>query len=125
MGSPQEISLKGTGTGRSPIVRLEPNHPINFAPREVGRRSEPKIVHLINSGNARLHIWAIAASGDFDQANNCRYALAPDARCEVSITFKPRVTGPLTGWLTFTDNAPGSPEMIPLAGTGDNKHDHR
>jgi hypothetical protein len=40
------------------------------------------------------------------------------AKCKVSVTFTPTVLGKLTGTLTFTDNAPTSPQTVALSGTG-------
>jgi hypothetical protein len=34
------------------------------------------------------------------------------------VTFKPKAKGALTGSVSVTDNAPGSPQALPLTGTG-------
>jgi len=36
----------------------------------------------------------------------------------VEVTFTPTQVGARTGSLTFTDNAPNSPQTVPLSGTG-------
>ena len=38
--------------------------------------------------------------------------------CTINVTFAPTAVGARTGTLTFTDNARGSPQTIPLTGTG-------
>ena len=38
--------------------------------------------------------------------------------CTISVTFKPEAKGTLTGSVSVTDNAPGSPQTLPLTGTG-------
>ena len=38
--------------------------------------------------------------------------------CAVSVTFKPTAKGTRKGNLTFTDDAPTSPQIVALAGTG-------
>jgi hypothetical protein len=45
-------------------------------------------------------------------------AVAAGASCEVGVTFTPTQTGLRTGDLTFTDNAPNSPQSVGLSGTG-------
>lgn len=120
-GDPQQVSLQGTGTGGSPVVGLKPSHAISYPPQKVGTTSEPRTVHLANLGNAPLNIMTIAVSANFAQTNNCPATLAPAARCEVRVSFRPAATGTLTGELTFTDNAQGSPQMISLTGTGEGR----
>jgi len=41
-----------------------------------------------------------------------------DESCSVSINFTPQSTGSITGKVTITNNAPGSPEVINLSGSG-------
>ena len=57
-------------------------------------------------------------SGDFAQTNNCDTTLAAGASCTVNVTFTPTVTGVRTGTVSFSDNAPQSPQVVSLSGTG-------
>jgi hypothetical protein len=75
-------------------------------------------VTLTNSGLGILSITNIAASGPFIQTNNCGSTVNPGASCALSVTFKPTTIGPLTGSISITDNAPGSPQTVTLKGTG-------
>jgi len=45
-------------------------------------------------------------------------AVAPGASCLVEVSFTPTQIGARTGNLTFTDNAPDSPQNVALSGTG-------
>jgi hypothetical protein len=44
--------------------------------------------------------------------------LAAGKTCTVSVTFTPRALGAVKGTLSFTDNAPNSPQKASLSGTG-------
>jgi hypothetical protein len=116
----------GCGSG-SAAVTLAPTS-LKWGKIAVGTTSAAKKVKLTNSGNATLTITTIAASGDFALATvkatkkvtPCANGgtVAPGATCEIAVTFTPTQTGALTGAVTFTDNAPNSPQQLPLSGTG-------
>jgi len=44
--------------------------------------------------------------------------VASGATCIVKVSYTPTQTGARTGNLTFTDNAPDSPQNVALSGTG-------
>jgi hypothetical protein len=44
--------------------------------------------------------------------------LTPGASCNISVTFRPTVTGTRTAKLSITDNAAGSPQKVALSGSG-------
>src|SRR5439155_6244649 len=114
-GSPQTVSLAGTGV--APSVALSPTS-LTFASTTVGMTSAPHAVTLSNSGSAALTISSIGVSGDFAQTNNCGGTLAAGANCAINVTFTPTATGTRSGTLTVTDNASNSPQTASLTGTG-------
>src|SRR3989454_623555 len=89
-GSPQTVSL--TGTGVAPAVTLSATS-IPFGNQAVGTASAAQVIGLTNSGTATLTITSIAItganSGDFSQTNTCGASVAAGANCSVSVTFKP------------------------------------
>jgi hypothetical protein len=91
---------------------------LGFAGQPVGTTSAPKTVTLTNTGVAPVSIAGIATSDDFAQSNDCAASLAPTGSCNISVTFAPTTPGAQTGTLTITDNAPGSPHVVNLSGTG-------
>jgi hypothetical protein len=114
------LSLTVNASGGGPIVTLVPTS-LTFGNTVVGVTSPPKSVTLTNTGTATLNISSIATSGDFGQAvstNPCGATLAAGAHCVIKVTFTPTQLGLRTGNLTITDNAPGSPQTVPLSGTG-------
>jgi hypothetical protein len=118
-GSPQHVSLAGTGIG--PMATLNPTS-LSFGNQAVGTTSGAKGVQLKNTGNSTLTIGSIAISGtnaaDFAQTNNCPSSLAPGAQCNISVKFAPTSAGMRTASLNVSDNASNSPQMTSLTGTG-------
>jgi hypothetical protein len=107
----------GGGAGQ-PAVSLSASA-LNFKKVGIGQTSSPQTVTLTNSGTATLNIANISASGDFHISNNtCGATVAVGATCAVSVTFTPTKKGVRKGTLSFTDDAPGSPQAVALSGTG-------
>jgi hypothetical protein len=110
------VSLSGTGIGS--VVTLAPTA-LTFAAQTVGTTSPSQTFTLTNSGDAPLHISAIAATGDFAQVNNCSATLAATAFCSFTVTFKPAMAGARAGAVVISDDAFLSQQQsVPLAGTG-------
>ena len=108
----------GLTVAPAPLVTLSPTS-LAFGKEVVGGTSKAKSVLLKNTGAATLKITSIVASGDFAIQNNyCGAQLAIGQECLLTVTFTPTQVGSRTGALTFTDNAPNSPQTLPLSGTG-------
>jgi Protein of unknown function (DUF1573) len=115
------------GTGGGPAVTLNPTS-LKWGKVTVGTTTTPKKVILTNTGNATLTISNIAASGDFALATvkatkkvtPCVNggSVAAGGTCEIKVTFHPTQTGTRAGAVTFSDNAPNSPQSLSLTGTG-------
>lgn len=82
----------------------------------VGSISAKQYVTLTNSGNANLNITGIAITGDFTEQDNCPPVLFINAYCTIGISFAPTQSGNVKSTLTVTDNAPGSPQKVPITG---------
>ncbi len=109
-------ALSGCGGGGSPSVSFSASS-LTFGNEEEGATSEPLLITLTNTGTAPLTITNIAASANFAETNTCGATLAAGANCAINVTLVPDTTGSLTGTVTFTDNAAGSPQMVSLKGT--------
>ena len=117
-GSPQTVSLTGTGVAVGmPVANVSPTS-LTFGGQTVGTTSAAQTVTLSNTGGAALTISSIAASGDFAESNSCGSSLAAGGNCTISVTFTPTASGTRTGSLSVTDNASGSPQTVSLTGTG-------
>jgi fibronectin type 3 domain-containing protein len=109
------------GSARLPGVNLS-RASIDFGPQDVGTTSDPQVLTLTNGGDAQLSISEITIVGpqgsDFTiQSNTCGSSLAPLGSCAVSLAFGPSAGGARSATLTISDNAPGSPHTVALAGT--------
>jgi hypothetical protein len=118
INSPQKVSLTGTGT----VVGLSPAS-LDFGSQKVGTISSPKQVMVKNAGKTTLNITSISITGrnskDFHiSSKTCGSTLAAGASCIVSLTFKPTATGERSSSLAFADDGGGSPQEVPLTGTG-------
>jgi hypothetical protein len=117
VGSPHLLSLKGIGLAPGPNASLSATGLI-FGGQTVDTTSPPLSVTLTNYGTTTLNIADIAATANFGETNTCDSSLASCASCPINVTFTPSASGSLTGTLSVTDNAVGSPQTLPLSGTG-------
>jgi hypothetical protein len=115
-GSPQQV-INLTGTGGGPIAALAQTS-LSFT--ALVRNTTTKSVKLTNNGSAPLTLTSIKASGDYSVGGGCTSVtfLSPGSSCSVAVSFTPTVTGTIFGAVTISDNAPGSPHLISLSGTG-------
>jgi hypothetical protein len=114
-GSPQSVPLMGVGT--PPAVTFSPTS-LTFPNQVVFTTSPAQQVTLTNSGAGVLKINHISLTGPFRQTNNCPSSISPGANCTISVKFHPTTKGIFHGTVSVTDNAPGSPQKVPLTGTG-------
>ena len=118
-GSPQIVTLGGTGTGA--VVSLTAAG-LSFSSQALGSTSSSQIVTVNNTGNATLNLSALVLTGtnpgDFAQTNTCGIPVAAGSSCTMSVTFTPTATGARAASITLTDNASDSPQTISLTGTG-------
>ncbi len=110
----------GVGTNQYNITFLPAN--LSFANQAVGTTSAAQSVTLTNTGTEALTIWEINVGGsnpgDFAQTNNCGSSIAANGSCAINVTFTPTVTGARSASLLVSDDASGSPQTVPLSGTG-------
>src|SRR6185437_16290986 len=77
-----------------------------------------------NTGTASLHMAAVTLTGtnagDFAKTTDtCSgQTIAVNATCSVSVTFTPGALGSRSASLSFSDDAPSSPQTVALTGTG-------
>ncbi|HXX45697.1 MAG TPA: choice-of-anchor D domain-containing protein [Candidatus Acidoferrales bacterium] len=109
-------------SGQSPSVLFTLPH-LNFSSGGSG----PQFVGVLNSGESGLTISNISVTGpdaaDFPitgQAACVGSTITPGikAQCSFEIGFSPTMVGPEAAAVAVTDNAPGSPQVLELTGTG-------
>lgn len=118
-GGIQNINYTINGTG-GPVFSLSTST-LNFGTQTVLTTSTAQNVTVTNTGTTLLVFSSQIISGDFALlSNTCGSTLAAGASCSFGVTFTPTIAGARAGSVTFTDNAPGSPHVISLTGTGTN-----
>jgi hypothetical protein len=116
---PQVVELVGTGTE----VKLSPGQ-LTFPPQKNGTKSPSQKILLTNVGSSPLDFTRSIYIGGIDftsfyESNNCPTTLNGGASCSIHVIFAPRKTGSLSGSVVISDTGGGSPQSVPLTGTGD------
>ena len=114
--------LGGSGLIAAAQATVSPTS-VTWSKVAVGQAGGQKVVTLTNTGSSQISISSIAFTGtaaaDFEVfSKTCGSTLAASASCTANIIFKPTSTGTLTATLNFTDTASGSPQQVPVSGTG-------
>lgn len=116
-GSPQKVALKGLGT----YVQLVPAK-LSFGNEKVGTKSKPQKITLTNKGAVTVHITSLGITGtnagDFTETNNCGKSVASEKSCTITVRFAPLVKGQRAADVSVYDDGGGSPQQVPLTGTG-------
>lgn len=100
--------------------------PLNFGTQAIGATNVPlQFAAIKNGGEATLNITNIGIIGpnssDFALSNwtSCESAaIAPGGLCSFEVGFVPSVAAQEEAFVQITSNAPGSPQVLELVGTG-------
>jgi hypothetical protein len=113
------LAFTGEGTATGPAVMLSPPS-LTFTGTRVATQTT-QTAQLTNTGTAPLSIASVGVTGagQFSVANNCGTSLTAGASCTLSITFSPSFPETQTGAVSITDDAPASPQTLPLTGSGE------
>ena len=117
--SPQTVALSGIGTG----VEFTPSS-VNFGTSTVGHQVSSTVT-ITNVGTTPITFSAAAITGtnskDFLTSATdppCNTFLAPGAVCTFTMYFTPSLVGAESATYLVFDNSAGSPQSLPLTGTG-------
>ena len=117
-GSPQVISLTGTGVSAVTLAPAGLSFPLQINTTS----SAPQSITVTNNQTITLNISSIAITGSntasFSQVNTCGAALTSGSSCVITVTFTPNLTGSNTAIVSIADDAPGSPQTATLFGLG-------
>ncbi len=120
-GSPLAFNVSAVAV--APVL-VTPN-PIKFTSQFLGTTSPAKTITVANKQNIGLKISSIAIAGpnssDFAVTSACPAAPTPlpaISSCTLAVTFSPSGTGTRSATLSLVDDALGSPQTIPLSGSG-------
>lgn len=117
--SPQIYGLSGASIL---LVTIAPSSLI-FAPQTVGTNSNPQTFTITNNqSTTTLNIASIVSSGQYTVTPGgtvpCGNTVAALGQCTMAVTFGPTAAGTISGVVTVTHDALGSPQVIKLTGTG-------
>ena len=123
-GGVQSLPILGVGGAPENMLQFFPAA-VAFAPSS-SSGSDSAQVTVSNLGSTPVTINGYVLDGpnatDFsligDSCQPIPYTLDVDNGCFVSLLFNPSATGPRFANLRFIDSASGSPQVIPLEGTG-------
>jgi hypothetical protein len=118
-GSPQSVSLSGTGAAATDS--LSPTS-LAFGNQPAVLTSSPQTVTLTNTGAVTLNITSLtvtgADAGDFAETTTCGSSVAAGGNCTIAVLFTPGAAGARSAALSISDNVSGSPQTVSLSGTG-------
>jgi hypothetical protein len=116
----QNYFMSASGLG----VYATTYNPTFFGNQPQNSSSQPQYVWLKDDGNAPMHVSGVSLIGaDASQfavtSDACSGAtLNPGNLCLVYISFRPSAVGTFAPMVSFTDDAPDSPQLSTIRGTG-------
>jgi hypothetical protein len=121
------VALSGSSAMKAPSVELVPAS-ISFPPTGVGTTSVSETVQVENAGTAAATLSVVSLTGGNASnftvspgaAGGCPLSggtLAPSSACTIAVTFTASSAGNFSATLNVADNAPGSPQSVPLQAT--------
>jgi hypothetical protein len=119
-GNSRIRKVSGIVTVGAPIANIAPST-VSFGSVAVGGNSSVVNIVVTNTGTANLVIGTIPSLGSpfFIISNGCGLqTIAPQMSCTIETQFSPTMSGPANVTMFIPDNAAGSPQTVPLSGTG-------
>ena len=117
-GGSQTVQLSGLGLA----IKLTPTS-LKFGTVKIGESSSLPVTVTNMSGGvvditgSGITIVGVAAA-DYSQTNNCGSSIGAGKSCTIPVKFTPTKTGVRNATLELNDNGGGSPQKVPLSGTG-------
>jgi len=114
--TPQEVQLAGNLP--VPALSISPSPVADSGAVAIGVINPWQSISVYSVGTGPATISNISVTGDFSQTGNCIGVLPVSEGCYVNVFFRPTAAGVRSGTLLITDDSSGSPQSIPLSGTG-------
>jgi hypothetical protein len=125
-GVPKSVDLMGVGTPAVPDFSMNPanNGTLPFGNQVINTISASKSIILTNSGTWPLTVTGVNIVGP----DGGQFAITADTclnnpgivigTCTITVVFHPNAVGSKQAQIQITDNAPSSPQVVNLTGTG-------
>jgi hypothetical protein len=112
------VVIPVTGTGLQAGLAITPSS-VNFGSVTIGSPNS-QTLQLKNNGTAALTITQLGATGSgFNTSTiNLPLTLNPGTTSTFNVQFAPQAPGSITGNVSVVSNAPSSPSLVTLSGTG-------
>jgi hypothetical protein len=118
---PKTFTVTGTGTPPPKQIAVTPSS-YAFGDVRVGTGSNPTTINVRNSGGSALNISSVSITSGFaiTGGNTGAHSLAVSASENLQVTCNPAETqtGPFSGQLKVTHDAPNSPSTVNLSCVG-------
>jgi hypothetical protein len=116
--SPSVVTLTANGVAATQILSLSTNA-VSFGSVDTGTNST-QTVSVTNTGNTNVQISQITVGGAGYSLSGATtpVTLTPSQGMTFNTIFSPTVAGSVSGSVTVTSNATGSPATISLSGNG-------
>lgn len=115
--SPHLATVSGTGVFPGPVFSVSPSS-LAFGTVAIGRSRLDSVV-VTNGGGSNLVIDSVRTFNVAFTANpSDQIIIPPAATGKIYITFAPIAEASLSGNVTFYSNAPTSPNLVGVSGTG-------
>ncbi len=107
-------------------LRMSPGAGLNFGTVPVGKSGVAQTVTLLNdpvpNGPTVNFVGKVVVTGNYSEADDCPFSLAPGASCTLTVIFKPSAVGYRAGTLaiSYAENSNNSfqTQTVYLRGTG-------
>jgi hypothetical protein len=108
------VQLCGFQVGAGTSLSFSPSS-LNFGSVSIGS-TPSQMISVSSSGGATTFTSAtLTGSSDFSKTNTCS---GSQTTCSTTVQYAPSTTGPASATLTYVDSATGSPQTVPITGTG-------
>src|SRR5579859_2944122 len=117
-----QVSLVVSLASGAPVVSLAPTS-LGFSDQTAGTVSQSQAVTIVNTGTAPLIVnqISLAAGSDYVVSGITSFPLSPlppNTQVQFQVAFLPSTIGTRNGQVLIWDNAPNSPQVVPLSGNG-------
>jgi MBG domain (YGX type)/Chitobiase/beta-hexosaminidase C-terminal domain/FG-GAP-like repeat/Abnormal spindle-like microcephaly-assoc'd, ASPM-SPD-2-Hydin/NHL repeat len=121
-GGPRTINISGTGVNASTAITFFPAALTFSSTQPVGEGTPQQFFSVTNIGVNPVTISAVSSTNatvfPVAQDGCTGNTLSTGQSCLIVVLFTPASAAAATGYITVTDNASGSPQKLPVSGTG-------
>lgn len=124
-GLVRQVTTNFTGSAAGAGITFNPSAGLAFGNTNVTVAATPQTMNIQNTGTTSITSLVLSSIGtnasDFVlSSNTCGSTLTAGSSCSVVVTFTPSAAGSRSATLNVANSLAGSPQTLPLTGTGTN-----